>query len=249
MTRALLAIAAREAGSMLRVPAGWVVIALYLLLAGIIFTGSVLVPGEVASLAPLFRVSGWLLLPVIPAIAMRLFAEEFRSGTIEPLMTAPVGDVTLVLGKFLGACLFLLLMLAPTLLHVAILHHFADPKPDAGAVVAGYLSLLLQALLFLAIGTLASSLTSNQTLAFLLGMFGILGALVVSARGVEWASTVPNARLRELLLPLARALAVEDRVKDFARGVIDSAHVVFFLSASAVFLALTVVSVQSRRWR
>lgn len=245
----MLTIAGREAGAMLRIPAGWVIIALYLLLAGSVFANATLIPGEPASLAHLFRVSCWLLLPVVPAIAMRLVSEELRSGTIEPLMTAPVGDVSLVVGKYLGACAFLLVMIAPTLVHVGVLWHYSEPKPDAGAIAAGYASVILQAMLYLAIGTLASALTSNQTLAFLLALFGILGTLVLSGKGVELAGMIQNQRVREVVEAAARALSIESRVRDFARGVVDSANVLFFLSLSAWFLALAVVAVQSRRWR
>lgn len=237
----MLTIAGREAGAMLRIPAGWVIIALYLLLAGSVFANATLIPGEPASLAHLFRVSCWLLLPVVPAIAMRLVSEELRSGTIEPLMTAPVGDVSLVVGKYLGACAFLLVMIAPTLVHVGVLWHYSEPKPDAGAIAAGYASVILQAMLYLAIGTLASALTSNQTLAFLASLFFLLFLLMVSLLGGYEAPVWLQGPLR--------TLAIAPRLTDFAKGVIDVSHVVFFLTMTGWFLVLTYLSLGSRRWR
>src|SRR5207244_13521406 len=100
--RGATAIATCELGSYLRQPAGWIIIALYLLLSGLVFGFAVLSPGEPASLRFFFTSSGWLLLPVAPAISMRLIAEELRSGTIESLLTSPLSGPALVLGKFFG---------------------------------------------------------------------------------------------------------------------------------------------------
>jgi ABC-2 type transport system permease protein len=247
--RQALAIAGREMGAMFRLPAGWIVIALYLLLAGVVFTQAILLPGQPASLREFFAISGWLLMPVIPAIAMRLFSEEFRSGTIEPLMTAPVGDWTLVLAKYLGACGFLFAMLAPTVLYPITLYLMADPRPDVGPILSGYLSLFLQGTFYLAIGLFASSLTANQTLAFLLTLFSIFGMLVLSTMGPQLARGISSGWLGDVVREVLGSLSVAARVEDFARGVIDTAHIVFFVSLSSLFLVLAVVAIQSRRWR
>ncbi len=236
-----LTIAAREMGSMFRLPAGWVVIALYALLGSIVVALQVLRPGEPATLRPFFALSGWLLLPVVPAISMRLISEELRAGTIEPLMTAPVTDASIVIGKYLGALGFFACMLLPTLAFPIVLGAMADPGPDLGQILAGYASLVAQGVLFLAIGTLASALTSNQTLAFLGTLFAILALLLAPALAYPHA---PG-----MLRPILERLNVEDRVKDFARGIIDTSHVVFFAGAACVVLACAIVVVQSRRWR
>jgi ABC-2 type transport system permease protein len=188
-------------------------------------------------------------MPVIPAIAMRLFSEEFRSGTIEPLMTAPVGDWTLVLAKYLGACGFLFAMLAPTVLYPITLYLMADPRPDVGPILSGYLSLFLQGTFYLAIGLFASSLTANQTLAFLLTLFSIFGMLVLSTMGPQLARGISSGWLGDVVREVLGSLSVAARVEDFARGVIDTAHIVFFVSLSSLFLVLAVVAIQSRRWR
>jgi len=238
--RTALTIASRELGSYFRTPAGWVIVALYLFLAGVVFTLSVFMPGRPASLRDFFAVSGWLLLPVAPAISMRLIAEELRSGTIEPLMTSPVGSASLVLGKFAGACVFMLAMLAPTAAYVVVLYRTAEPAPDPGPIAAGYLCLALVGSLSLSIGTLASALTSNATLAFMMTLFGLLGLLFVPS-----AAPFAPAAIRPALM----ALAVTPRIGDFAKGVVDTAHVAFFLGASAWFLLLAVAAVEIRRWR
>jgi ABC-2 type transport system permease protein len=237
---ALWAIATREYRSFFRVPVGWVVVALYLFLAGVIFAERILIPGEPSTLRYFFGISGFLLLPVVPAISMRLFSEELKSGTIEPLMTSPVGDLAIVAGKYLGGALFLGAMLAPTILYPITLLLVSDPKPDPGPILAGYLSLILLGLLYLAVGTLASSLTSNQTLAFLGTFLFLLLTLLVTSDLV----TLPP-----MIARWAGVISLGPKLADFAKGVIDTSHIVFFLAGSGWFLVLAYISLQTRRWR
>lgn len=236
-----LAIAGREYRALFRVPVGWVTIALFLLLTGIVFALTILVPGQPASLERFFAVSGWLLLPVAPAVSMRLFSEEYRSGTIESLATAPVGDGAVVAGKFLGGAAFLLTLLGPTLVYVLILVPGAEPAPDPGPIVAGYLCLVLVGLLFLSIGLVASALTGSQTLAFLSTLFVLLGLLLVSS--------LTGGVLPESASRVVRWASITPRIADFARGVVDTRHVVFFLAWTFWFLVMARVVVRSRRWR
>ncbi len=236
-----LTIAFRELNSLFRLPAGWVVLALYVFLCAVVFAISCLKPGEPATLRPFFVLSGWLLLPVIPAVSMRLMSEELRSGTIESLVTAPVTDVAIILGKFLGAGLFLMAMLVPTVVFPVVLFLVSNPTPDVGPVLAGYASLILQGLLYLAIGVVASTLTSNQTLAFLATLFAIMAVLMVSQLAVAY---IPTG-----WLSYVQPLLVGPRILDFAKGVVDTSHVVFFTTLSAWFLLVAIVVLHSRRWR
>lgn len=233
------AIALRELSSFFRLPVGWIVIALYLFLAGVIFTSRILIPNEAATMRAFFSYAGLLFIPIAPAISMRLFAEESRSGTLETLMTAPVSDLAVVLGKFAGAALFLLAILTPTLALVGILFAFSEPRPDPGPILAGYLSVVLIGLMFLAAGSFFSSLTSNQTLAFLATLFFLLTLLIVPGL------TELPVGLQSILSPIA----IQPRLNDFAKGVIDSSHIVFFLTLTAWFLLLTYLCLGSRRWR
>lgn len=234
------AIATRELSAYFRQPAGWIIIALYLLLTGVVFSLYILTPGDPASLRMFFALSGWLLLPVVPAISMRLLADELRSGTIESLLTSPLSGPALVLGKFMGGALFLIAMLIPTGVYVAVLFRVAPRGPDVGALAAGYTCLLLVAGLYLAMGTLFSSLTANATLAFMLTLFAILGLIFIEAAYPHVPAWLRSA---------VAALTLKPRVDDFARGVIDTGHIVFFLSATAWFLLLSIASVELRRWR
>ncbi|MCC6678342.1 MAG: ABC transporter permease subunit [Phycisphaerales bacterium] len=239
--KTFLAVMGRELSSLFRLPVGWIVIALYAFLTGVIFATQILRPGEAATMRQFFGVAGWLLIPVAPAISMRLFADEARSGTLETLMTSPVTDLAVVLGKFGGAAAFLIAMLAPTLVHVGLLAAFSEPRPDLGPIVAGYLSVLLLGMMFLAAGAFFSSLTSNQTLAFLASLFFLLFLLMVSLLGGYEAPVWLQGPLR--------TLAIAPRLTDFAKGVIDVSHVVFFLTLTGWFLVLTYLSLGSRRWR
>lgn len=237
---AVSTIARRELASFFRLPVGWVAIALYLFLAGLVFIVATLQPGGPASMREFFTLSGWLLVPVAPAVSMRLLSEERRTGTIEPLLTAPVSDTCVVLGKYLGGMFFLACMLLPTLLLVAILYAVSSPAPDPGPIAAGYLCLILLGMFYLSIGVLVSSLTSNQTLAFLGTFFALVLIQMLGGVG-EYVPAISR--------DVVRHLDVLARVADFAKGVIDLSHVVFFLCGSAFFVVLTIVVMESRRWR
>lgn len=233
-------IAFREMGSYFRTLAGWIIIALFVFLTSVIFAITCLLPGAVATMRDVFGVSGWLLLPVAPAITMRLISEELRSGTIEPLLAAPVSAPSLVIGKFLGAVGFLAALLAPTLIHAGLLFAISAPKPDIGPILAGYLCLGLVGTMYLSIGLLASALTNNSTLAFMTAFFTLL-ALLFSGAGIRF---VPPS-----LQPVFAVLAMGPRIADFSRGVIDTSHVVYFVGISAMCLLFSVCVMEWRRWR
>lgn len=233
-------IAQREWASFFRLPVGWVVIALGALISGVVFAAAALRPGEIASMRDYFSATGALLIVICPAVSMRLLSEEARTGTIEPLLTSPVSDASVCLGKYLGGLLFLLSMIAPSLLYVPLLGALSDRAPDAGPIVAGYLSLVLVGALYLAAGTLVSALTSSQTLAFL-GAFLLLLVMLAGPDILIPRWTAAAEVLRQVSIPT--------RMGDFARGVIDLSHVVYFVTLSAWFVALSYLALASRRWR
>lgn len=232
-------IARRELAAYFRAPAGWLMIALYMLLSGLVFAVYVLRPGSPASMRAFFSVSGWLLMPVVPAMAMRLFADELRAGTLEALLTAPVSPGAIVVGKFMGAMAFLTCMLLPTLVFVGALFRVANLPPDPGPIICGYLALFLIGGAYLGIGTLASSLTSNSTLAFMVTLFTILGLLFAAAP----ADDAP-APVRGVLY----AISILPRIADFAKGVIDSANVAYFVGITLFCLLGATCVLELRRW-
>lgn len=239
--RQMFAISGRELSSFFRLPVGWIVIALFVFITGVVFALSAIEPGKVASMRGFFQLAGWLLLPVTPAISMRLISEELRSGTIEPLMTSPASDLMVILGKFLAAILFLFCMLIPTTALALVLYAISSPKPDAGPIIAGYLLLMLLGSLYLSIGLFISTLTANQTLAFLSTLFSIMLLLMLPAMQV--------GNLPPQVSAMIEAISIHSRASDFARGLIDISHITFFASAAFFFLLCAWVSLQSRRWR
>jgi ABC-2 type transport system permease protein len=218
-----------------------VVIALFLFLSGMVFGYGTLQPGGGASLRDFFENCWSLLVVVAPAISMRLLSEEIRTGTVEPLLTSPVAEFSVVLGKYLGAVGFFITALLPTLVYPALLLHLSSP--DAGPMLTGYLGLVLLGMLYLAVGTLLSAVTSSQTLAFLSTLF-VLAVVEVGARQA--------ARVLQDHPPwdqMALGLSPGLRVADFAKGVIDTGHVVFFVSSIAWLLTVGSLLLRMRRWR
>lgn len=237
---ATLTVAWREYASFFRSSIGWLVIALYLFLSGLWFAYDSITPGQPASMRALFSVSQWLLLIVAPAISMRLLSEELRSGTIEPLMTAPISDWHIVIGKYLAALAFLITMLFPTLVHVGVIELLASP--DYGPIIAGYLGLVLVGACYLAVGLFFSSLTRNQIVAFLSTLFFFMVLVFISSPNV---AALVDEPFRSLLF----GLSINLRIADFAKGVFDTSHAAFFLAFVVLFVVLSVVGVESRRWR
>lgn len=182
-----------------------------------------------------------VLLFFAPAITMRLFSEEGRSGTIETLMTAPVSDLQVVLAKFYAGLTFYCIMLLPTLAYVAILKKVAGPAGiDLGPVLATYLGLVLMGALFVSLGLFFSSLTHNQIIAF---------AITLAAFLLLWVVGMAGRDKTGLGYQILAYLGMFEHVEDFIKGLVDTRNIVYYLSATVFCLFLTVRSVESRKWR
>jgi ABC-2 type transport system permease protein len=187
---------------------------------------------------PLFMNISVIGLFITPLISMRLFAEEKFSGTIELLMTSPVRDLEIVLGKWLGALTLYSSLLAVSALNVGLL--FIWGKPDWKPILVGYLGLLLQGACLLAIGTFISTLTRNQIVAAL-ATFDLCLLLWV----FQWVSSFETAAWATVL----SYISVLTHFEPFAKGVLDSKDVIFYVSVIFVGLFLTARSMESLRWR
>ncbi len=185
----------------------------------------------------LFHSATVVVLFLLPQITMRSFAEELRSGTIELLLTSPITDFQLVAGKFLGALTLYASMLALTVAHMGILFFFGDPewKP----IVVGYLGLVLLGAAFISFGLFFSSLTKNQVIAGFLS-FGTFLFLWLIEYAESWAGMAAGA---------VTYLSVTGHIEEFAKGVVDTRDVVYYLSFIALGLFLSTQSIDSRRWR
>jgi ABC-2 type transport system permease protein len=175
---------------------------------------------------------------LIPMITMRLFAEEKRSGTIELLMTSPINDIEIVLGKWLAALGLYTIMLCVSLLNMAILFRYG--QPDWRPMAVGYLGLLLQGGCLLAIGTFVSTCTSNQIVAGAIG-FAISILLFVLNWISEFGSSISDR--------VIGYFSVQAHFESFSKGVIDSKDIVFYVTMIILGLFLTSRSLESVRWR
>jgi ABC-2 type transport system permease protein len=250
----VLAIAGKELRSYFASPIGYVLVGFFALLFGWFFYTLVsffeqqsmrMMGGPGGSLnvnqmliSPLLLNTTVIMLLVFPLITMRTYAEEKRSGTIELLLTSPITDWQIIVGKFLGALALYGAMLAVTLVHMSVLYMFGNPewKP----IATGYLGLLLLGGSFLSLGLFISSLTRNQIVAGMI-TFSVFLLLWV----INWVSTFVGPTAQSLL----SYLSITEHFDDFAKGIIDTKHVVYYLSFIAMGLFLTLKSVDSERWR
>lgn len=235
-----LTIAKRELTSLFFSPIGYVVLALFGLVASLLFLRT-FGAGAPAEMREPFGWIVWLMVFLVPAISMRVVSEELRSGTIETLMTAPISDTQVVVGKWLGAVGFFCVLLVPVLVHVMIL--VFTSHPDYGPIVTGLLGLLLVGGLYLAIGTFASAATQNQIIAFLVTVF-ITGTLTIVLYNLAGARFMDPTLGRALFY-----LNVDQQFAEFAKGVIDTKSLIYFASGIALFLFFAVKLLESKRWR
>ncbi|MEM6331816.1 MAG: ABC transporter permease subunit [Planctomycetota bacterium] len=235
-----LHIARRELAALFVSPTGYLVIGVFAFITSAFFLLT-LQPGSAAEMRNVYTIVVWLLVFLAPAISMRSVAEELSSGTIELLLTAPVSDTQIIVGKWLGALGFYAAMLATLLLHILVLTLFAEP--DFGPIVTGLLGLLLIGGLYLAIGVFISTLTDSQLVAFLLTTL-VTGLLAIGVFLLAGWNALP-LWLRDTLF----YLNITDHFSDFAKGLIDATNLIYFLSTTALFLFLGVLLLGSRRWR
>jgi ABC-2 type transport system permease protein len=251
----ILAIAQKELRSYFASPIAYIVIGLWALLYGYFYSsllaffvrqsmqmsqfgGAQPVNINEQMLRLLFQNVTILVLFLMPMITMRTYSEEKRSGTIELLLTSPVTDLQIILGKFFGALGLYAAMLAVTLIHIAMLFIYGNPewKPIATA----YLGLLLFGACFISVGLLISSLTKNQIVAGTVS-FGVFLLLWV----LDWMGTFAGPRVSALL----SYLSIIGHFDDFTKGVLDTTHLIYYLSFITFGLFLTAKSVDTERWR
>ena len=254
--RNILAIAQKELRSYFVSPIAYVVVGFFALLFGYFYAASLSVLVRFSAQAGMFgggpqtinlneflvrsllSNTAIILLFILPFLTARAYAEEKRSGTIELLLTSPISDLQIILGKFLGAFALFLLMLSVTAVHMGFLFWYGEP--ELGPILSGYLGLVLMGGSFIALGLLISSTTRNQIVAgvgtfSLLLLFWVLGWMADSAGPTTGA--------------ILSYLSILDHFDDFSKGVIDTAHVAYYVSFITFGLFLTAKSVDSERWR
>ncbi|MFO8000661.1 MAG: gliding motility-associated ABC transporter permease subunit GldF [Marinilabilia sp.] len=199
--------------------------------------------GGYANLDGLFYLAPWLYLFLVPAVTMRLFADEKKSGTIELLLTRPLSDWEVVMGKFLAGFTLVILSLLPTLIYFYSVIQLAQPvgNVDTGAIWGSYIGLVLLAGAYVSIGVFSSVITENQIVAF------VLAAVVafIFYSGFEALASVPFfSNVDHFLVNLG----IDSHYRSVSRGVVDVRDVVYFIGLIAAFLGLTKLLLSSRKW-
>ncbi len=220
-------------------PIAYIFITVYLVLTNWLFFMSFFVINQ-ADMRSYFNLLPWIFLFFVPAVTMRMWAEEKKLGTIELLLTWPVKDAEVVMGKFLAAWAFLTITVLCSITLPITMAFLGDP--EAGPILASYLGALLMGAAYLAIGLFISSLTENQIVAFIVAvscsfLFFIVGEAFVTAR-------VPA-----MLAPVAEYLGIGTHFDSVSRGVIDSRDIIYYASIIGFFLFLNVRSIASRNWK
>ena len=236
-TKEWLIIMRRELSSYYSSPIAYIVGALFLLFSGFLFFSTFFLAGR-ANLRYFFQVLPVLFSFFIPAMTMRVFSEEKRSGSMETLVTLPVGTADIVMGKYLSCVVSAVLLLVPTLFYVVTCAVFASAPLDAGPIIGGYIGALLLAAAFCAIGVFFSSVTKNQIVAF----FAAFAVCICLTMLSSFAILLPGT-----LAGVAEALSSSSRFNSISRGIVDSRDVLYFLSLIAAFVALTVKSVSDSK--
>jgi ABC-2 type transport system permease protein len=251
----ILAIANKELRSYFASPIAYIVMGLFALTYGYFFYAMLLFfdrtsmqmagMGAGASanvneqlISPSFQNTMVVFLFILPMVTMRTYAEETRSGTIELLLTAPITDFQIITGKFLGALGLYAAMLAITLIHIGILFGIGNPEPLP--IVSSYLGMLLMGGCFISVGLLISSMTKNQIVA---GMVTFVVFLMLWV--IDWLAMFMGPTGQAIL----SYLSITQHLTDFMRGVIDTKHIVYYVSFIAFGLFLTARSVDTERWR
>jgi ABC-2 type transport system permease protein len=237
--KTIAAITGKELKGFMLSPVAYWVAYHFTLFASFFFLTTTFVTDQPAQLQGFFSVLIWFLIILVPSISMRQLSEELHDGTIESLVTAPVSDHQIVLGKWLGGFLFYAFLIGLTLVYAVVLEIWSDPEP--GPILSGYLGLLLVGGMYLAIGVFASAITRDQIIAFHVAIFLIeivaIGTLVL-----------PQILPEAIAEPVAY-LSVNRHYEYFTRGRIDASNVIYFLSGTALFLVMTMKLLESRRWR
>ncbi|MGK0385752.1 MAG: ABC-2 type transport system permease protein [Patiriisocius sp.] len=237
----MIAIIKKEINTFFSSAIGYLVIGLFLILNGLflwVFKGDFnILDSGFADLNPFFELAPWLLLFLIPAVTMRAFSDEIKMGTLELLLTKPLATRDIVLGKYVGAMVLIFIALIPTLLYIATISSLGNPSGnfDIGSTIGSYIGLLFLVAAYTAIGIFASSLSSNQIVAF---MVAVLLCFVLYY-GFDALSEILSSQ------SFISSLGFKHHFDSIARGVLDTRDIVYFISIAFLFIGATVLKLKS----
>lgn len=231
----MIAILKKEFNSFFASPIAYLVIGVFLLINGLflwVFKDDFnILNAGFADLNPFFYLAPWILLFLIPAITMKSFADEFNTGTIELLKTKPISDWQIVLGKFTASLLLVIVALIPTLTYVYTVYSLGNPTGniDFGSTIGSYIGLLFLVATYTSIGLFTSTLSKNQIVAFILGLF-------ITFFLYYGFDAISNSLGNDLTI---KKMGINEHFKSISRGVIDTRDIVYFLSVTVFFLFIT----------
>lgn len=243
----MLTLLRKEINTFLNSLIGYVVIIVFLLMLGmfiwILPMESNVLDSGYAAIDGLFSIAPWMFLFLIPAITMRSFADEKKSGTIELLLTRPLSDLQIILAKYFAGLLLVVFSLLPTLVYYYSVHVLGSPKGnvDTGALWGSYTGLLFLGSAFVSIGIFASAVTDNQVVSFIVATF----LCFFCYTGFEQLSTlVLFSKIDSLII----SLGINYHYNSMSRGVLDTRDMLYFVSLIAVFILFTKTTLESRKW-
>ncbi len=246
----MIALLKKEINSFLSSLIGYVVMAVFLLSIGLFMwilpgTDFNILENGYANIDTLFIMAPWVFMFLIPAVTMRSFAEENKTGTIELLLTRPLSDFQIVAAKYSAGVILVLFSLVPTLIYFASVYYLASPagNVDVGGIAGSYFGLFFLSSAFVSIGVLASALSNNQIISFIL-------AVIISFffhTGFDSLSTLASSA-GGLLPYILSLVGIQSHYASMSRGVIDTRDVIYFITLTAFFLLLTKFVMEKRKW-
>lgn len=237
----MIALIKREISAFFASTIGYLVIAVFLVINGLflwVFKGDYnILDAGFADLAPFFELAPWVLLFLIPAVTMRSFSDELKMGTLELLVTKPISLKNIVLGKYIGAVLLILIALLPTVLYIFTISQLGNPAGnwDVGSTIGSYIGLFFLVLAYTAVGVFSSTLSHNQIVAFIISVF----LCFVLYYGFEGITNLG------IDFPI-ETLGMKAHFDSVARGVLDTRDIVYFLSIAGFFIVCTILKLKKR---
>lgn len=231
----MFSILKKEFNSFFSSPIAYLVIGVFLLINGLflwVFKSDFnILNAGFTDISPFFFLAPWYFLFLIPAITMKSFADEFNKGTIELLKTKPISDWQIIMGKFTAALLLVIIALVPTFTYIFTIYQLGNPigNIDVGSTIGAYIGLLMLAATYTAIGLFTSTLSTNQIVAFIVGV-------LISFFLFEGLEVISNSIGNNLTL---KKFGMKEHFKSISRGVIDTRDIVYFISVTACFLYIT----------
>jgi len=243
----MLTLLKKEINSFFSSITGYIVIIVFLAINSLfmwVFSGNNnIIEGGYATLDSLFSIAPWVFLFLVPAVTMRMFADEKKSGTIEILFTRPLSDFQIIIAKYLAGLILVLFSILPSLVYFYSVYQLGNPvgNIDLGGTWGSYIGLFFLAAIYVAIGILSSAFTENQIIAFISAIF----MSFIMYIGFDYLSDLGSLKTIDNLVI---NLGINEHYKSMSRGVIDSRDMIYFISVIAFFLFITKTVLQSRKW-